>query len=584
MSSPRNLGFEALRRRESFWVLLLFVLLTIVAAWNIVTDLDGVIVGRDNDVYINQWADWWTYKAITDPATSLWRSDEMYYPIGADLIYHSFSHLNTAVSLGLRPFIGTLPAYNIAILLNYVLAGLSMFHLGRYLTDSSVAGILAGIVFAFNSHNMYQSSHPVLVSVWCFPWMTLFFMRAVRENSIKLALLAAVFVFLGAATSTILVILMAFWMGILVLYMFFAKQLPRPSWKILLAFGMASGLLVLPTVWALLVDAVAGGNGNFITSPEESIRTDMISPIVPHWYKWLERGMYLGIMPLFLVMLAAGRRRKQAVLWFLLACVAYLFAIGPEPHFANFRLGVVLPWTLPIAPVLRNMYRMMILMSLGVAMITAYGWLGLRQSLLSLTNRRQGAIACMVGLAIFVDYTVGPFPSTPATVSTFYTDYLDHVPRDVALAIVPTGRQADKRYLYYQTLHEHPMTGGHISRAGEDVYAFINSNPLLRFGAVDMEPVPVPGDPVAALQQLAEANVGYFIIDKTLTEDLDVWRVNLPLAPVFEDDFLLVYSTGLLDASLQAQLSYGPFVNLTERSSAPTTLSWAGQQIEVYGR
>jgi hypothetical protein len=101
---------------------------------------------------------------------------------------------------------------------------------------------------------------------------------------------------------------------------------------------------------------------------------------------------------------------------------------------------------------------------------------------------------------------------------------------------------------------------------------------------VDMEPVPVPGDPVAALQQLAEANVGYFIIDKTLTEDLDVWRVNLPLAPVFEDDFLLVYSTGLLDASLQAQLSYGPFVNLTERSSAPTTLSWAGQQIEVYGR
>jgi hypothetical protein len=553
MSSPRNLGFEALRRRESFWVLLLFVLLTIVAAWNIVTDLDGVIVGRDNDVYINQWADWWTYKAITDPATSLWRSDEMYYPIGADLIYHSFSHLNTAVSLGLRPFIGTLPAYNIAILLNYVLAGLSMFHLGRYLTDSSVAGILAGIVFAFNSHNMYQSSHPVLVSVWCFPWMTLFFMRAVRENSIKLALLAAVFVFLGAATSTILVILMAFWMGILVLYMFFAKQLPRPSWKILLAFGMASGLLVLPTVWALLVDAVAGGNGNFITSPEESIRTDMISPIVPHWYEWLERGMYLGIMPFYLTMLAVGRRRKQAVLWFLLAFVAYLFAIGPEPHFANFQLGIVLPWTLPIAPVLRNMYRMMILMSLGVAMLTAYGWLGFRQSLQSRKARTQMIIACLVGLAIFLEFTVVPFPSTPATVSAFYSDYLDQVPQDVVLAIVPTGRQEDKRYMYYQTIHEHPMTGGVISRVWDDVFAFIEENPLLRFGAVDMEPVPFPDDPEAALQQLAEANIGYLIIDKRLIDDVEIWRGRLPTSPIFEDQLLLVYRTGLIDELLQAQ-------------------------------
>ena len=547
-----NLNVEKIRRYESWLVLLLFVLLTVIAAWNIVTDLNGVIIGQDNDVYINPWADWWTLKAITDPDISLWRSELMYYPIGADLIYHSFSHLNTAVSLGLRPLLGILPAYNITILLNYVLAGLSMFHLGRYMTGSSIAGILAGIVFAFNSHNLYQSAHPVLLSIWCFPWTTLYFIRAVRENSVKLALIAAVFVFLGAATSTILIILMVFWMGLLVIYMFLSKQYPRPPWKVLVAFAAASGLLILPTVLPLLIDAIASSNSSFIIDPEESIRTDMGAFMVPHWYYWLIRGLYIGIVPFFLMMLAFGRKRRQAAIWFLITLIAYLFAIGPTPVIFNTPLPIVLPWTLPIAPVLRNMYRMMILMSLGLAMVVAYGWLGMLESIGN-DGKKVLLVAAITGSLIFFEYTAVPFPSTPATVSAFFTDYLDEVPQNVAIAIIPTGRQQDKRYMYYQTIHEHPMTGGVISRAGEDVFQFITNNPLLRAGAVDLLEKVAPTDREAALAQLAEANVGFFIIDKALLNEsylkgesllnLDDWRRFMEDNPIYEDEYIIVYPT-----------------------------------------
>ena len=544
MTQTKNFSPDIFRRHESAWVLLLFVLLTLIAGWNIVTNIDTVIIGQDNDVFINPWADWWTYQAITDPDISLWRSDDMYYPIGADLIYHSFSHLNTAVSLGLRPFVGALPAYNITILLNYVLAGLSMYQLGRYMTGSSIAGILAGIVFAFNSHNLYQSAHPVLVSVWCFPWMTLYFIRAVREDSLKMAAKAAIFVFLGAATSTILIILMIFWMGLLVIFMFFSAQFSRPPWRILLTFGVASGILILPTVYPLLANAIAGGNSNFIINPEESIKTDIISPIVPHWYVWLRRGMYVGIMPFFLAMLAFGRKRKQAALWLLLTIVAYLFAIGPEPEFAQVGLGFMLPWTLPIAPVLRNMYRMMILMSFGLAMLTAYGWLGFWESLQNRATRQQMLAAMLVGLAIFAEFTAVPFPFTPATISSFYTEYLNDVPQDVVLAIMPTGRQEDKRYMYYQTFHKHPMTGGVVSRAGEETFAFINGNPLLRFGAEDLDPVPFPDNPEVSLQHLAESGIGFLIIDKTLIDDAEAWRNGLsPQIPIYEDELVFVYTT-----------------------------------------
>lgn len=544
--------FERLRRHESRWVLLLFILLITVAARNVVTDLNGVIIGDDNDVYINPWADWWTSKAISDPDISLWQTDIMYYPIGADLVYHSFSHLNTAVSLTLRAFIGTLPAYNITILINYVLAGLSMFHLGRYMTGSSVAGILAGIVFAFNSHSLYQSAHPVLVSIWCFPWTTLFFIRAVRENNIKLALYAAVFVFLGAATSTVLVILMIFWMGFLVLYIFFSKQFPRPNWQIILVFGLVSGLLILPTVFPLLKDAIGNSNSNFVIDSKNSIRTDMGSFMVPHWYFWLVRGLYLGIMPFFLMMLAFGRQRQQANLWFLLVIIAYLFAIGPEPTLFNTPLSVVLPWTLPIAPILRNMYRMMILMALGLAMVTAYGWLGLLESIGD-SRKKIAVSAILVGALIFFEYTAIPFPATPAVSSNFYTEFLTEVPQDIVIATLPTGRQQDKRYMYYQTLHEHPMTGGVISRAGEDVYQFIYGNPLLRAGAADLPSQPFPSNAEQALEQLAEANVGFLILDKILLAeavekgellfDLEYWRSAMPVEPIYEDELVLVFPT-----------------------------------------
>ena len=131
----RRLALPALlRAHPNLLAALLFVVIVLVAAWPILSNPRTVIVGDDIDVYINPWADWWTLKALRDPALSLWRSEYMFYPAGADLTFHSFSHLNTAVSLLLRPLLGPLPAYNVTILANYVLIALSMFQLARYWT------------------------------------------------------------------------------------------------------------------------------------------------------------------------------------------------------------------------------------------------------------------------------------------------------------------------------------------------------------------------------------------------------------------------------------------------------------------
>ncbi len=532
---------EWLLKRVNWLVFILFLLLTVIAGWSVLTRLDTVIIGDDNDVYINPWADWWTVKALQEPDIQFWYTDFLFYPQGVNLNYHSFSHLNTLVSLFLRSLLDDLPAYNLAILINYALSGFAMFQLARYMTNSIPGSILAGIVFAFNSHALYQSSHPVLVSIWCFPWATLYFLRAARENRVKMAMFAAVFVFLGALSSTLLLILLAMWFGFLIIYLFLARDWPRSSWKILVVFIALCLVGTLPLIYPLLREAVSNSNSSFWIDPGSSISTDIFSIFVPHWYIWLIRGLYFGIVPFYLVMLAFKFQRREARVWFLLLIVAYLFAIGPNPHFGGRDWGITLPWSLLAAPLLRNMYRVNILMSLGLAMIVAYGWLGMSTQLMTAKARTIAAV--IVIAATFGEYTAVPFPSTSISVSSFYTAYLEDVPDDIALAILPTGRQEDKRYLYYQTLHGHRMTGGVISRPSDNVFDFILDNPLLRAGAVDLAPVPIPADPQPALRALSDAGVGYLVLDKVLM-DVIPWREALPMTPVFEDDLTLVYATG----------------------------------------
>ncbi|HSM58817.1 MAG TPA: hypothetical protein VK879_21870, partial [Candidatus Sulfomarinibacteraceae bacterium] len=158
-----------------------------------------------------------------------------------------------------------------------------------------------------------------------------------------------------------------------------------------------------------------------------------------------------------------------------------------------------------------------------------------------------------LGLLVLLEYLAPGMPYTPVHVSPFYTDYLDTVPDDVALAIVPTGRDEGKHYLFDQTFHGHKITSGVVSRPSRETFAFIEDNDLLRAGASDREPAPIPADLSPSLQELARYNIGYLIIDKRFDLDAETWRTALGGQPVYEDDLLLVYQIDQAHAGEHSQ-------------------------------
>ena len=525
--------------------LLIFTLLTATAAWPVLTRLDSVIVGNDQDVYINPWADMWTLRALRDPGRSLWFTDLLFYPHGADLHFHSFSHLTTAISLALRPLFGSLPAYNLAVLVHVVLVGVAMFHFARYLSDSALAGLLAGIVFAFNSHTIWQTAHPVLVSIWPLPWAALFLLQAMERRDSRCALAAAFFVFLAALCSTLMLILTALWLAFILLFALAAGRLRRPALPALALFAIASAALVAVPLYPLLTEALLHSNTSFVIDAGPSVPTDALAPLRPYWSGLLARSLHFGAVPIGLLLAALFRLRKTWP-WFLFLVVVYLFAIGPHPVVGGVEANVILPWSNLVRPLLRHTHRLNVLLSAALAVLVGYGWTVVASRLQS-KRWQHWLLAATLGALIFAEYMIPPFPYRTPPVSAFYTAYLDNVPDDVALAILPTGRQEDKLYMYYQTLHGHPMTGGVISRPQEDVFRFIRANPLLRAAAVNWEPAPLPADFSPSLQELANAGVGYVVLEKTIFRrkglDLATWVQKMPFPAIYEDDRVVVFPT-----------------------------------------
>ncbi len=107
--------------------------------------------------------------------------------------------------------------------------------------------------------------------------------------------------------------------------------------------------------------------------------------------------------------------------------------------------------------------------------------------------------------------------------------------------------------MFYQTQHGKPISGGHISRMPAGADAFRESipflEPLLRQDTWLVQPEEwvdfAEVDVTRQFRELAEANIRYVVVNKTLLPEgiVDRWRDWATFEPAYEDDILLVYQT-----------------------------------------
>lgn len=207
-------------------------------------------------------------------------------------------------------------------------------------------------------------------------------------------------------------------------------------------------------------------------------------------YDWrgidtIERSAWMGIVPVSLALM--GWRvapRAQTTRWLVVGGGAFLWALGPHLTIFGWNSGLVLPnAVLRYLPVLSNARvpgRAMAVVFLAVAAVSACGIAELR--------RRGVPIVAGAGLALLlvVDLWPGHFPLTALEAPPLYEALRTHpasgtvleLPIGIRDGFGETGR-LDHRTLWYQTIHERPITGGFVARLPVSTTRAYVEHPLL---------------------------------------------------------------------------------------------------------
>jgi hypothetical protein len=362
-------------RRPNQYLLILgvFVVLGVVLTYPLVRDLGSRILGPpapgDNFEYL--YKVWWFKHALFDLHVSPFFNADMFYPFGYPVTLSETTLANTIPALPLTLLFGEVVAYNVTILISFVLSGLGMYLLVLYLTGSRLAGLVSGTVFAFCPYRMVHlgAGHLPLMGTQWLPLLFLYLHRMLVRQRVLDGLMAAVFYTLGALTAWYYAYIFALAGAAYVLLRgrpWRRYLLQRRFARCALVFVVLSLLLVGPFVVPVTQLWKEGARpqslqylDTFSASPLDFIYPNVLQPL---WGQWLlqyyqqplENILYVGLTPLILGGLALWRRRNphperemeqrqasQAFAW--LSLVFVVLALGTTLHWQNAPVYIAVP-------------------------------------------------------------------------------------------------------------------------------------------------------------------------------------------------------------------------------------------------
>lgn len=556
-----------------------YAILVGIMTWPAIFSLGQRLIGDSEDVWIFFWNNWWLREAVTTKV-DLFSTPYLFYPQGTSLIAHSNSFLSSFLALLIEPLSGPVVAYNLVFMLGLWVGAMGMYLLVNDITDHPLASFFAGFVFSFAPYHISQAlAHAHLGSIHWWPFFILFLRRTLYKWRWRDAIAAGVFGALTLWTGLQLAVFLALWAILFILWflwrqktdIFGNKELRNRFLSRTGLVLLVTSLLSMPLLYVLLSNwsIVAGGS----SIVDESIykQTDLLAYLVPPQYNSLwgnlvdhlydnfpyHRGFrpFIGFTVIGLAIAAAWGWRKKAGFWLLSAGLWILIAAGPALRVnGNLIDQIPLPykWLGTIFPIstIRAPDRFNLLLVLSMAVLVGMGTAYLARH----PYWRWALIP--IGLFIFVEYLFIPIPSLKIPESSPFLEEMGEDEEVYAVVDYPMDYTNAKYWLYYQTLHGKPTVDGHVSRYTSETYAFLADQPVLNAlyegGEVarylpsgfydDQRLSPISGlGP--ALRDLQEAGVKYIMLHRLFTteERLDHFKSIIPMAPIYQDESLIVY-------------------------------------------
>jgi hypothetical protein len=317
----------------------LFVVLAVAMTWPLARTLDRA-VAYPGDPYINTWILDWDWYATFHQPLSLFDAN-IFYPSRYSL---AFSENLFGIALLLFPFraagLSPIAAHNVAILGGFAFSGFAAYLLGRFIAGSGLAGVVAGIFYAFVPFRFSHLSHVQHVWGGTLPLMLVALLYYARKPTWpRAALFGAAFLFNGLCNIHDL-----FFGSVAIA---FTVLIVRPRLGPLVACTAIAALLMTPFLYPYLaVSKMYGMERSWDETMSYSARPSdwLVSNFHNRVYTPLrnatvdpERWLYPGVLSLILASIAlAGRRRNELAVPLLWIVLGFLGSLGLHAFFHRF--------------------------------------------------------------------------------------------------------------------------------------------------------------------------------------------------------------------------------------------------------
>jgi len=195
-------------RRHSLLIIGLLAVIAAIATWPVLQHLAGRVPGSDTwayDEYTFIWSMWWLKYSALNLHSSIFFSQDIFYPLGMELILYSYNLMAAILALPLGVAVNWPFASNVLNLLNIVFAGFGAYllalwslrkaHLRASVANLRFAAIIAAVIYAFASNRMiYLALGHYNIQSWVFlPYFTLYLLKTMARPTWRNAGIAGLF-------------------------------------------------------------------------------------------------------------------------------------------------------------------------------------------------------------------------------------------------------------------------------------------------------------------------------------------------------------------------------------------------------
>ena len=515
-------------------------------------------------------------------------TNDIFYPLGAPLGFHTYTPLVSLLSWPLVKIFGLTTTFSIITLLGPTLSGIGAYFLAHHVTKNRWASFVAGAAYiALPDRALRMGGHVNLNQTYMLPIALLclfkFYEKPTKRNAVLLGLSLGVSLLIDSTFAAFLVIA-----AVVVILWKWRRTLSGEVVRAWLLAGVVALAVASPVLLAMLRDLTNrqldplpgwGGAPYYSADVFSYLVPSKFNPVTGSWFESVydrvtagEKFRFVGWTVLALAFIAA---LKWANTWkriiIAMTLVFFILSLGPFLHvlnkqgkhfeYAGYRFDLPLPYLaihfIPVLNGVRVPARFGLMVGLLLAILAAGG---LTWIINHLQTRRDGAtthddrrwvapVVAVIALSLVtIESLPGDVPKlTDSTIPAPYTAIKNDPGKGAVLEIPMQWRDGfgqtgdnvahrdDTIFMYYAITHGKPLVGGMVARYPDAREVALKSIPI--YAQVlslqgDSDPIPV----TFTTNDLRQLGIGYIVAHRDRPLPLVNSYVDRLKLPILADD------------------------------------------------